>query len=140
MTTDTAPERVSPPDFWNLMAREVYAMPEGWAWFRLESVGPDHSRDLCVSMVTGAVCTAKYTKGPNKGSPNWKRRDRATEQTIAIPFRDLDAFCEAWERKTGLCASCGGSGEAITGWNGETGNSYCKCVRCFGSGRYSPVI
>lgn len=135
MTTETTTEkeRVRPPDFWNLMAREVYGMPEGWEWFRLEAVGPHHRRDLSASMVTGAVCTETFKSGPNKGSKNWKKRDRSTEQTIAIPFKDLDAFCEKWEVKTGLCSSCGGSGE--NGWDANQ-----RCTRCNGSGKHSPVV
>jgi hypothetical protein len=139
MTTDSeVKERVRPPDFWNMMAREVYGMPEGWRWCKLQAVGPHDRRDLCVSMVTGAVFP-NITKGPNKGYFNWKKRDRDTEQTIPIPFRDYDAFVEAWEKKTGTCSSCGGSGETIAS-AGIRGTTYRKCVRCNGSGKYSPVV
>lgn len=138
MTTDTEKKRVKPPDFWNLMAREVYGMPDGWRWCKLQAVGPHNRRDLAVSMVIGAVFP-DVTKGPRKGHFNWKKRDRNTEQSIAIPFRDYDAFVEAWEKKTGICSACGGSGESIASV-GVGGTTYRKCVRCFGSGKYEPVV
>ena len=121
-TTATS-ARVEPVDFWNLIARER-GMPEGWRWFSLQVVDHRLPRDEAATSVTGAVCLVRYKSGPNKGELNWAKRDRATERTLIITFKDVDARERQWERDTGKCCRCAGSGKDPWG----------SCGRCRGSG------
>jgi len=70
-------------------------MSRGLALVQPEGKGQD--RKTGVAIVKGAVCTAVYTRGPNKGHRNWSKRDRATEREIVISFVDYDAAVAEWK-------------------------------------------
>jgi RecJ-like exonuclease len=72
------------------------------------------------------VVTPLVSKGPNKGRPNWRKMDQATERVVIITVAEHEAWKLEWERKTGNCAECVGTG--ITAWER-------LCRRCGGSGK-----
>jgi hypothetical protein len=124
-------------DFLNEYAIKRCGMPEGWAWFKWEATGPfDKNAPKAAKghLIVGAVAPKK-TRGKYAGAPNWKARDKATECTLSISATDLDGFVAEWERETGACSDCFGSGQSVSGWNRVDGTTYRPCRRCNSSGR-----
>lgn len=122
------------PDFLLMHAREAFNLPANWHWYKLEAVGPHESPNKAI-LVTGAVVTAIFTRGPRKGSLNFGKRDRKTECTVPISARDHEAWLLQWEESTGQCHECGGTGQAWVGWSKAEGHRYRTCHRCDGTGK-----
>lgn len=117
------------PDIESL-ARQRLKLPPEWRaviWSR-EGDYPD-----CWGMsVEGGVCPPK-TRGKYKGSPNWKaatlkRKFVATDAEVA-------AHVKQWERRTGNCERCLGTGWRSFGWGCEIGHRYVPCKRCAATGK-----
>ena len=115
-------------------AREHLKMPETWHAFRYECFPKGCERTLYFQ-ITGAVCTATYTKGPREGSPNWKKRDRTTECAAIITPEEHDAWLKNWEKTTGLCHECHGTTQEWAGWSVTEGNRYRPCTTCKATGK-----
>jgi hypothetical protein len=112
-------------DFYNLIAAER-GMPEGWRWHTLEAVGRH-------TLVTGAVCSVLFKRGPRKGCENWAKRDLTTEQQFVITGEELAARRSQWERDTGKCVQCFGSKEEIASVR-VSGVTTRPCGRCHATG------
>lgn len=113
-------------DWFTLIARDR-GMPEGWMW--------NSSRHIDGGfLVSGAVCTARFQRGPRKGAVNWSKRDRATEREIFISQADVIARQLRWERETGKCHVCQGSTLELAGWSARDGVSKQPCRRCNATG------
>ena len=119
------------PDFYNLIAKER-GMPDGWKWNVLKAVGENRERGGV--LVVGAVCTATYTRGKRKGWPNWSKRDKSTERELFIAFADYDERVAAWERETGFCSHCDGTGQ-MTASVSIGGKTFRPCSKCNATGR-----
>ena len=115
------------PDFYNLIAIDRGA-PAGWRWFSLKAI------DSTV-IVTGAVCTATYTRGKRKGQTNWAKRDAATERTYAVSPAEIAERQLRWEKETGTCHTCGGGAREWFKWSAVGGNEYRDCRRCKATGK-----
>lgn len=118
-------------DFINMIAIERGA-PAGWRWFAQEGM---HGGRL----VTGAVCHALYKSGPRQGQTNWAKRDKTTERKILISDEALRDRCAKWERDTGKCSECFGTGAAWAGWSRDKGDFTKPCRRCGSTGK-APTI
>jgi hypothetical protein len=115
-------------DWFALIAHER-GMPAGWMW--------NSSRVLEGSdgfLISGAVCTALFSRGPRKGRVNWAKRDRATEREIFISRADLEACQARWERETGKCRECFGTAQEWAGWSAKAGTIFKPCRRCEATG------
>jgi hypothetical protein len=121
--------KTEPPDFYNMIATERGA-PDGWRWVELNAKGerPHH-----VFLVRGAVVPL-ISRGSNKGWPNWKRRDKATEREFVITPVEFDVFIAKWEQDTGCCSRCGGDGQELASC-GVNGKTYRNCSRCKATGK-----
>lgn len=124
------------PDWFNECAREIGKLPEDWQWFRLEAIGK-HPNTQGV-MVTGAISHVLIAKGPRKGEPNWKHRDRSTEQQVFVSHDAIDARKARYEAETGLCHRCFGDGKVVQSVSVDTGVTYRKCRRCDGTKKAPP--
>lgn len=122
---------MSPPDFWNLIAERKRGMPVGWGWFSIKLV--DSSTGA--ALLKGAVCTAVFQRGPQKGQKNWSKRDRSTERELVITEAELAAMRLEWEAETGRCFVCGGSGQQFASWSATAGTKTEPCTRCRSTGR-----
>ncbi len=132
------PEKTSacedgPPDFYNQIAVSR-GCPAGWQWLSLDAVGADRKTGGVV--IKGGVFSSLLKSGKNKGKPNFAKADAGTAREILVTFADLDAFREQWERDSGKCYQCGGSGETVAS-SGVAGRTFTKCRRCRGTGRPS---
>jgi hypothetical protein len=114
-------------DLFNLTARRVHNMPEDWRWCRLNS----HNKPEDFIEVEGAIPTGVFKSGPRKGRPKWPKE----LQTIWMRRRDMDRVAIEWEKETGKCHKCDGTGQEWAGWNKEEGRKTRKCDRCSGSGK-----
>jgi hypothetical protein len=128
-------EPIAPPakdvDWYNEYCRKTYGVPEDWKWFRLQAMGkPPHE----FTLVTGAVCTGVFERGPRKGNTDWKKRDKKTEVQLAIPRDAMQAFQAQWEIETGRCSNCYGRGQEWCGWAKGEGHKYRPCSRCEATG------
>lgn len=130
--SDCDPSRVE-LDWFNECAREIGRLPDDWQWFKLEVIGK-HPNTQGV-MVTGAVSHVLIEKGPRKGEPNWKHRDKATEQQVFVAHGAMDARKDRYETETGVCHRCFGSGKVVQSVSIHTGATYRTCSRCDGTGR-----
>lgn len=115
------------PDFINMIASERGA-PDGWQWYRQEAIDGG-------LLVTGAVCDATYKSGPRKGLTNWSKRDKATERRILISELAMLGRRMQWERDTGKCSECFGTGAEWAGWSAKDGNRTRPCRRCGSTGK-----
>ena len=127
--TDTEREDV---DFYNLIAAER-GMPAGWKWNQLKCVG-ELENDGSGILVTGAVCTAVYSRGKRKGDTNWSKRDRSTEKELFISRNEYDKRRQKWQADTGKCVECLGSGQILAGMSIYTGKTYRPCHKCGATG------
>lgn len=120
-------------DFWQLICEER-GVPLGWHWYSLEAIGD--SRERGGVLVKGAICTTLYKSGVRKGQKNWTKRDRSTDREFLVTFREHDDFIARWERTTGMCSLCYGTGKRV-GRVGVDGRDYRDCYKCNATGRFS---
>ena len=123
----------------NLMeihAREKAGMPESWCMYRWECF-PKTADKTLYYQVTGIVAPLK-TKGKNKGRRNWRAGDKSTERVVILPVSDHEAWVAEWEKKTGNCAECTGTGRIMKRWSAASGAEYRPCGKCNGSGKHQP--
>lgn len=115
------------------VAREMFNLPPEWIVMAWRVVG-DPLRPSGIA-VTGAVCPEVFQRGPRKGLPNWAKRDRATELTVSVPDTLVKERQEQWERSTGKCKTCHGTGQEWASWEAGVGVKYRGCKRCKATGK-----
>lgn len=120
-------------DFYALHAREKFNLPVDWQIYRWEAKSHD-TKDAYL-IVTGAVCTEVYKSGKYKGTKNWDKRDRSTEAVVSLRLDEHRDWLLQWERRTGKCSECCGSGQSWRGWHHIKGNTFKPCKRCDATGR-----
>ena len=91
-----AQQPIADDDF-SAIAREVYGAPPGSRWLKIETLGsPDIPRELaCFRLVTGVLPSdgsGYFKTGTRKGRPNIRKRDKALDRELVVPFKDFDAF------------------------------------------------
>ena len=84
--------------------------------------------------VIGAVAPLK-TRGKSKGCHNWDKMDKSTKRVVYITLKEHSEWVNAWEAKTGKCATCRGTGNEWCGWSVNEGSRYKVCTKCHGSGK-----
>jgi hypothetical protein len=114
-------------------AREKISAHPHWKAYAVACF-PQKSMQVIYYQITGACCTAIYTRGPRKGTPNWKLRDRSTEREVHITPHEHQHWLHQWEERTGHCSHCEGTGKTLLSWSSETGTTYAACAACTGSG------
>jgi hypothetical protein len=114
-------------------AREKAGMGEGWKMWACECL-PHHPLPTERVQVTGA-CAPLHDRGKRAGYPDWDRKDNSTIRTVCITLEGYAARVLEWERKTGLCANCEGSGDELIGWSIATGVERGPCTKCGTTGK-----
>jgi hypothetical protein len=116
-----------------ILAREKSGQGPGWHVFQWENLG-----ELKACRLTGVVAPP-LKSGKNKGEPNWKKKDKATERTVYVTDAERDAYEAAWEQRTGECSRCMGEGTTPSGCRKLADGTYEKtrrpCPRCGGTGK-----
>lgn len=127
--TKEEPAPVEPPDFFNLYIRKKLGLSDGWRWIRLRAV--DGPGGKSYTHAEGAEPTGeRYKSGKRKGEINFRKLVPGSERTVIVDVDELDRFKEEWERETGSCFVCAGSGQASYGWSIHEGTKYRPCSRC----------
>lgn len=54
-------------------------------------------------------------------------------RAIVLPDAELEAFAAEYERTTGKCYDCDGSGKVFARWSKADGVEYRTCPACAGS-------
>ena len=116
-----------------LHAREKAGVPEWQAYF-FACMPP--TRNHLYFEVRGGVYPP-VASGPRKGKPNWKKPVAGTERTLYIPVAEHDAWVAEWERTTGNCSECVGTGERIASVSKAEGQKMRPCRACGGTGKVS---
>lgn len=114
-------------------AREKAGMGADWKPWAFECL-PHHPQPTELVQVTGAVVPLK-TRGKHAGRPDWNKKDKSTIRTVYITLKDHAEWVKEWERKTGLCANCEGSGEEWAGWSVAEGSKKRPCAKCGATGK-----
>lgn len=81
------------------------------------------------TMLVEGSATISFKRGPRKGMPRYVGPSTKTAVTTA----ERDAERILYERDTGLCAECEGSGRTPRGWSAEGGIDYRPCGTCHGT-------
>jgi len=111
-------------------AREALNMPPEWRIMSWEAKG-DHPNYYGV-LVTGAIPGPPISRGKNKGRPDWSKR--TLEASITLTKEAEKAWLAAWERDTGYCHRCLGSGQKFKSWSSDHGTAYKPCPHCGATG------
>lgn len=110
--------------------KERYNLPEDWVWHSFESIGTDYSHTI----FKGGVYRHAIQRGKYKGRTDYKRPDPGTEMALVMEDAVFMAWLPVWEKRTGKCSVCHGSGQKWTGWSAAEGNHYIDCPRCDATG------
>ena len=114
-------------NFIEIAARKKLGAEAGWRAFEFEAVRKGKIR------VTGSVPIGVYTTGKMKGHPIWGKRKDA--QKVVITGAEVDAAQANYERETGLCWKCEGSGQEWVGWSRDAGDKHQPCRCCSATGK-----
>lgn len=66
--------------------RQEHGLPEGWRAYRLAVLGTNGSH----VQMDGGVYPETYSKGPRKGSPDYRKPLPGSERTVIISMLDYD--------------------------------------------------
>jgi hypothetical protein len=125
-------------NLYEVHAREKAGMPEEWKVFRWECFPKSGQEETIYVEVTGAVALIKYQSGPRKGKTNWSKC--SSRKTVVLPVEAHKQWCDEWERRTGLCQECTGTGELLKRVSVKDGVEYRPCGKCRGTGKAPSVL
>lgn len=119
-------------DWFNKTVERVHSLSPDWRWFKVDC----HNKPDGYMELVGAVPIGFIKCGPRKGLPKWPPVSAC--QTVWIRFGEVEETKRIWEKQTGQCANCEGTGETV--WStsfvaGKTERKMKPCVKCQGSGK-----
>lgn len=109
-------------DHVNNVAKNKMNIP-GWEPFAWEVIGNDGV------LVTGGI-PRLLKRGPRKGEKTWDGKG----DKIVVVKSEIDAEMQRYERETGKCQDCFGTGRVFAGWSAASGKRTRACKRCAGDG------
>ena len=124
-------ESVERPCLYEVHAREKAGMPPEWELYSYKCMPPGGPETHYMEL-TGAV-VPKVTKGKRAGKPNYAKRDKTTVRVVYITPKEHDDWMAAWEKKTGMCSRCTGTGEILQSISVTDGAKYRECPKCKGA-------
>lgn len=89
-------------------------------------------------LVDGAVYSRTISRGPRKGEVNYKKPEPGTSMSVSVIPDEMNAWLAKWERETGYCQECKGTGFSVHGWSQDRGMRYRKCKDCGATGKIAP--
>ena len=123
-----------PPNY-EQHVREMFGFAREWELVSWEVKGKGATEYL---EIVGGVYRTIYTKGKNAGRINFSKPEPDTLATVALPTKAHDVWISNWEKDTGHCHRCFGTGQACTGWSAAEGSRFSPCKRCDATGRVTP--
>ena len=118
-------------DWFNLAARRKLGIPE-FCWHTLEAVDKRMDSTNRDALVIGGIPIGILSKGPYKGRP--KFGPRSTDIRLVITDAEREAEMSIYERETGKCSTCEGSGRRTTGFSVKDGRHTVPCAKCNATG------
>lgn len=109
--------------------RELYGFSKDWqvcAW-HVKGDGAGKYLEL-----TGGIYPETYKSGKRKGQTNYRKPQ--TESMVSLANMAHEAWLVQWERETGYCAACEGTGHERAGWNHIKGCCFRPCQKCDATG------
>lgn len=126
------PEAVTKrPHSFERCAIELYGLPPDWQFIRLTAKGDQENG---YTEVEGGVYRTRFEKGKRKGEINHDKPEPGTHMTVAIPLKHWREWTARWERDTGCCSGCYGTGKASAGWSAGKGAAFRPCKKCNATG------
>ena len=118
---------ISDPDHYELGFISVAAARKvrGLSFFRSEVVEGGF-------LVVGAPIIGTYSKGPRKGRVKY---DHTKDTQVIVTSEEVLNEEHRYERETGHCYRCLGSGSKFARWSSQNGTTYETCSRCNGTGK-----
>lgn len=129
MSADEA-QKDKRPDFMDIIAKRKLGLDEQWKIASWRRVDPD-------ALLVSIGKFRKIERGEKKGHDTWvdvKGKPLSERKEMVMTVLEIKEEESRWERETGKCSQCGGSGEAWVGYSISTGNRYDTCRRCSGNG------
>ncbi|WP_320152984.1 hypothetical protein [uncultured Tolumonas sp.] len=112
-------------DFVEMVARRKLNQPEEWELCGWERIGD--SNDL---IVEGGI-PRPLKSGPRKGARTW--RDSKISKVCVTDAEEIQEKLN-YEKETGKCCKCAGTGSMWYEWHHIDGNKYKACNRCSATG------
>ena len=114
-------------------------LPCGFVFSRWECFPKTaHPEKTLYVELSGAVY-GKYVKGPKRGRPNYKLKDKGSERTFVVPVAEYAEWEKDWIVRTGNCPRCTGEGKTVSRMDFVEGKThYVPCRDCGGSGKKQP--
>lgn len=112
--------------FYEMVARKKLDAPPDWQACNFKVIGVD-------TLLEGAVPKIR-TRGPRKGQPTWRGMKL---QQVVVTQAELDAERKLYEKTTGNCSECTGSGEVVWSVSSTEGTKYRPCPKCAATGKVS---
>ena len=100
----------------------------GWEPYSFDYGHPDSVQ--CI--IEGSI-PRLLKSGPNKGRKT--HRDNTEYKRVLVTNAEVYEERVRFERETGYCSECFGSGLQQHGWDRETGRRYKGCSRCGATGK-----
>ena len=113
-------------DFVEIVARKKLNQPQEWQMCGWERIGDSY--DL---LVEGGI-PRLLKSGPRKGMRTW--RDSKINKVCVTEAEEIQEKLN-YEKETGKCCKCSGSGSMWYEWNHIDGNKYKPCNRCGATGK-----
>lgn len=113
-------------------AREKSGYGETWHAYSFECL-PHNGSGLFKYFAIRGAKTPLVTKGKRAGRPNWRQKDRSTDELIIITPEEHEHWLSRWRQATGKCSECVGEGRTVASFGGS-GTTYRTCRICGGSG------
>ena len=133
------PELKAKPSLLSLAVQRVHGAPKDWQWVNSEIINPtirdDIPRDRVYHKVEGGVYKHVVRRGKYAGQLDLGKPEEGTHLIVVITGRDIDDARAAWEKETGKCYQCAGTGQEACGCNVKTGHRFRQCRECGGTGR-----
>lgn len=126
MDGEIAPTKYSRPHFWEEVAKRKVGDPK-WEWYRSEVIG-EHD-----FLLEGGE-PRLISKGPRKGQRSWKHLSPTQIKKVVVTEAEIKQAEADYERDTGKCHACGGTGQEWWGWDRATGDKVKPCRRCEATG------
>lgn len=109
-------------DSFSAVARQKLGKDETFSVYKIERMAGGY-------LLEGSTHTV-ITRGKNKGKKKWVGKG---EQCICTTD-ELASMEALYEKSSGNCAKCEGTGQTMQSWNVVHGKTYRTCERCNGSG------
>lgn len=113
-------------------AIELYGLPDDWTFIHLDVKSLNEPTEYTI--MEGAV----YPK-TLFGEPDYSNPKPGTKFKLSLPTIIWEKWKLDWERETGFCFKCKGSGRYLAKWGKEIGPVYRDCTRCGATGKSSHI-